>query len=80
MLRGRPPTPHIFPINLIFPPMDLSDPYTFLTLKREYVQIKPVLAVATVLLKMYGKYQDGRLHVSNGYTWIAMLYSTHSKY
>lgn len=41
----------------------------------EYVQIKPVLAVATVLLKIYGKYQDGRLHVSNGYTWIAMLYS-----
>ncbi|WFD22927.1 Cytochrome b-c1 complex subunit 7 [Malassezia equina] len=41
----------------------------------QYVQIKPVLAVATVLLKIYGKYQDGRLHVSNGYTWIAMLYS-----
>lgn len=68
--------------------MDLSDPYTFLWLKRgvhrtyntsllsEYVQFKPILAVLTVLLKILGKYQDGRLDVQNGYTWIALFYST----
>ena len=58
--------------------MDLSDPYTFLSLKRgilQYVQIKPVLAVTTVLLKMYGKYEDGHLHLGNGYTWTAIIYN-----
>lgn len=34
MLRGRAPTPHYFPLNLFLPPIDLSDPYTFLALKR----------------------------------------------
>ena len=34
MLRERPPTPHVFPLNLFLPPMDLSDPYTFLWVKR----------------------------------------------
>ena len=77
-LRGRPPKPHLFPLNLILYPMDLSDPYTFLSLKRgilQYVQIKPVLAVTTVLLKMYGKYEDGHLHLGNGYTWTAIIYN-----
>ncbi|WFD40063.1 uncharacterized protein MJAP1_003045 [Malassezia japonica] len=35
---------------------------------------EPILAVATVVLKILGKYQDGRLNVQNGYTWIALLY------
>lgn len=77
-LRGRPPKPHLFPLNLVLYPMDLSDPYTFLSLKRgilQYVQIKPVLAVVTVLLKMYGKYEDGHLHLGNGYTWTAIVYN-----
>lgn len=34
MLRGRPPRPHLFPLNLCLSPMDLSDPYTFLSVKR----------------------------------------------
>lgn len=87
MLHGRPPTNHVFPLNLFLPPMDLSDPYTFLSVKRgihraygcaypEYVQFKPLLAVATVILKALGRYEDGRLNVQNGYTWIALLYST----
>ncbi|WFD30092.1 hypothetical protein MSPP1_001106 [Malassezia sp. CBS 17886] len=78
MLQGRPPTPQIFPFNLFFHSMDLSDPYTFLSVKRgiqQYVQLKPILAVATVLLKIAGHYQDGRLNVQNGYTWIALLYN-----
>ena len=77
-LRGRPPKPHLFPLNLILYPMDLSDPYTFLSLKRgilQYVQIKPLLAVTTVLLKIYGKYEDGHLHLGNGYTWTAIIYN-----
>ena len=84
MLRGRAPTPHYFPLNLFLPPIDLSDPYTFLALKRgimrtfvltEYIQFKPVFAVATLLLKQFGWYEEGHLSVRNGYTWVALLYS-----
>ena len=84
ILRGSPPTPHVFPLNYFLPPMDLSDPYTFLALKRgvmreslltEYVQLKPVLAIATVLLKVSGQYQDGRFVPQNGYMWISLMYS-----
>ena len=33
-LHGRPPMPHLFPLNLFFYPMDMSDPYTFRAIKR----------------------------------------------
>lgn len=33
-LRGRPPIPHTFPVNIFLPPMDPSDPWTLLNLKR----------------------------------------------
>lgn len=40
------------------------------------MQLKPILAFATILLKFYGTYRDGFLKVNNGYTWIALCYST----
>jgi hypothetical protein len=33
-LHGRPPHPHPRPIRWLLPPMDASDPFTFLALKR----------------------------------------------
>ncbi|EPQ28518.1 uncharacterized protein PFL1_03821 [Pseudozyma flocculosa PF-1] len=78
LLHGRRPQDHIFPINLFLHPMDASDPYTFLALKRgvlQYVQIKPILAILTVLLKSIGKYGDGKISPSNGYTWISFTYN-----
>ncbi|PWN49784.1 DUF300-domain-containing protein [Violaceomyces palustris] len=78
LLHGRRPTPHLFPVNLFMHPMDASDPYTFLALKRgvlQYVQIKPVLAILTVVLKSVGKYGDGRLSFSNGYTYVSLTYN-----
>ena len=33
-LRGRPPTAQLYPFDLILPPLDLSDPHTFLLVKR----------------------------------------------
>ncbi len=58
--------------------MDVSDPYTFLNLKRgilQYVQLKPMLAIATVVLKALGKYRDGDLSSDSGYTYIAIAYN-----
>ena len=34
ILHGRHPIPHPFPVNLILRPMDVSDPWTLLNLKR----------------------------------------------
>lgn len=66
-LAGRPPTPHSFPFNRCLPPVDMSDPFTFLNVKRgvlQYTQIKPVLAFITMILKATGSYSEGTLKVS----------------
>ena len=34
ILHGRPPIPHPFPVNLFLRPMDVSDPWVLLNLKR----------------------------------------------
>lgn len=78
LLHGRPPQEHLFPANLFFNDMDASDPYTFLALKRgvlQYVQVKPILAVATLILKAAGKYEEGKISPTNGYTWISFTYN-----
>ncbi|SJX64549.1 uncharacterized protein SRS1_15130 [Sporisorium reilianum f. sp. reilianum] len=78
LLHGRRPQQHLFPANLFLNDMDASDPYTFLALKRgvlQYVQVKPVLAVATVLLKAAGRYEEGKISPTNGYTWVSFTYN-----
>ncbi|GAA93779.1 hypothetical protein E5Q_00425 [Mixia osmundae IAM 14324] len=78
LLHGREPTPHPWPVSVFLEPMDISDPYTFLALKRgilQYVQIKPVLAILTMLLKAVGSYGDGQLKATNGYTYISVVYN-----
>ncbi|GAA5981455.1 hypothetical protein JCM11641_004768 [Rhodosporidiobolus odoratus] len=77
-LHGRPPYPHPAPIGWCISPMDASDPFTFLGLKRgilQYVQIKPLLAGLTVVLKAFGKYNDGHLAKDSGYTYISVAYN-----
>ena len=34
LLHGRPPIPHPFPVNIFCKPMDVSDPWVLLNLKR----------------------------------------------
>lgn len=34
LLHGRAPIAHLWPVSIFFPPMDVSDPFTFLGLKR----------------------------------------------
>ncbi|GAA6058395.1 hypothetical protein JCM3770_002471 [Rhodotorula araucariae] len=77
-LHGRAPVPHPFPVNLFLHPMDASDPFTFLGLKRgvlQYVQLKPLLAAITVVLKATGTYKDGSLAKDSGYTYISIAYN-----
>ncbi|KAJ6564443.1 organic solute transporter Ostalpha-domain-containing protein [Mycena capillaripes] len=79
MLHGRPPKAPVFPVSLFKREIDVSDPYMFLFLKRgilQYVQVKPVLAVATLILKAVGKYNEGTLRANSGYLYVSIVYNT----
>jgi len=44
-------------------------------LMAEYVQVKPLLVVATAILKATGTYHEGDFKVSSGYTWVTIVYN-----
>lgn len=74
----RPPTPHPFPFNLVLHDLDLSDPHSYLALKRgvlQYCVIKPILAIVTVGLKLGEVYDEGQIGVGTGYTWVSVVYN-----
>ncbi|KAI0367287.1 DUF300-domain-containing protein [Pilatotrama ljubarskyi] len=78
LLHGRPPKYPVFPGNLFWREVDVSDPYTFLFLKRgviQYVQVKPILALVTVVLKAIGKYNEGDLRAGSGYLYVSIVYN-----
>ncbi|TBU57283.1 organic solute transporter Ostalpha-domain-containing protein [Dichomitus squalens] len=78
LLHGRPPKYPVFPGNLVWREVDVSDPHTFLFLKRgviQYVQLKPLLAIATIVLKALGKYNEGDLAAGSGYLYISIVYN-----
>ncbi|ODO09217.1 hypothetical protein I350_02817 [Cryptococcus amylolentus CBS 6273] len=77
-LHGRPPIPHPFPVGLFLKPMDVSDPWVLLNLKRgvlQYVQVKPLLVVVTVISKATGTYQEGKFSATSGYTYVSVVYN-----
>ncbi|KAK8861533.1 hypothetical protein IAR55_002355 [Kwoniella newhampshirensis] len=79
ILHGRPPIPHPFPVGLFLRPMDVSDPWVLLNLKRgvlQYVQVKPLLVVATIIMKATGTYREGNFAADSGYTYISVIYNT----
>jgi hypothetical protein len=60
------------------PKVDISDPYTFLAIKRgilQYAWLKPILALATVIMKATGIYKEGYIGVSSGYLWTGIVYN-----
>ncbi|KAG8795499.1 hypothetical protein FRC16_010054 [Serendipita sp. 398] len=78
LLHGRPAKHHIFPVSLFKSEIDVSDPFTFLFLKRgilQYVQIKPVLAVVTLILKATDNYKEGDLRADAGYLYVSIVYN-----
>lgn len=78
LLHGRQPTPHPWPISKCISPIDISDPYTFLNIKRgifQYVQVKPVLVIFTVIFKATKTYNDGDLKLTSGYTYVSIAYN-----
>lgn len=41
----------------------------------EYVQLKPILVLATVILKAAGVYREGDFSFDSGYTYISLVYN-----
>ncbi|KAI0051529.1 DUF300-domain-containing protein [Auriscalpium vulgare] len=79
LVHGRPPKTPPFPMNIFQRELDVSDPYTFLFLKRgilQYVQVKPLLAVASLVLKAAGKFTEGEFRADSGYLYVSIVYNT----
>ncbi|CAE7060655.1 unnamed protein product [Rhizoctonia solani] len=78
LLYGREPKEHAFPVRLFKRELDASDPFTFLFLRRgilQYVQVKPILAAVTLILKALGKYREGAFRVDAGYLYVSIVYN-----
>ncbi|KAI0055706.1 DUF300-domain-containing protein [Artomyces pyxidatus] len=79
LVHGRPPKVPPMPMNVFQRELDVSDPYTFLFLKRgilQYVQVKPILAIASLILKACGKFTEGEFRADSGYLYVSIVYNT----
>jgi hypothetical protein len=78
MTHGREPVNHLWPLNHILARVDISDPYTFLAIKRgilQYAWLKPVLGLSAIIMKATGVYQEGYIGLSSGYFWSGLVYN-----
>lgn len=78
MMHGRQPVHHPWPLTHLFAKVDISDPHTFLAIKRgilQYAWLKPVLGIATIIMKSTDIYQEGYLGLTSGYLWSGILYN-----
>ena len=78
MMNGRRPVSHLWPLTHVLEKIDISDPHTFLAVKRgilQYTWVKPLLAVATIIMKATDTYQEGYFGLTSGYMWSGLLYN-----
>ncbi|KAF5604664.1 DUF300 domain-containing protein [Fusarium pseudocircinatum] len=78
MTHGRAPVHHLWPLNHVLPKVDISDPHTFLSIKRgilQYAWLKPILALSAIIMKATGTYQEGYIGLSSGYLWSGIIYN-----
>ena len=78
MTHGREPVHHLWPVNHVLDPIDISDPHSFLAIKRgilQYAWLKPILALAAIIMKATGTYQEGYIGLSSGYFWSGIIYN-----
>lgn len=78
MAHGRAPVQHLWPLNHVLPKVDISDPHTFLSIKRgilQYAWLKPILALSTIIMKATETYQEGYIGTSSGYLWSGIIYN-----
>lgn len=78
MTHGRAPVQHLWPLNHVLRKIDISDPHTFLSIKRgilQYAWLKPLLAIAAIVMKATGTYQEGYIGATSGYFWSGIIYN-----
>ncbi|KAG5947953.1 hypothetical protein E4U53_006364 [Claviceps sorghi] len=78
MTHGRAPVQHLWPLNHVLHRVDISDPHTFLSIKRgilQYAWLKPILAIAAIVMKATGTYQEGYIGAKSGYLWSGLIYN-----
>ncbi|ORX48512.1 DUF300-domain-containing protein [Hesseltinella vesiculosa] len=78
MLHSRPPSQNFFPGSLWSRDIYVGDPYTFLFVKRgilQFVYVKPILAIVTMLLKAFGYYKEGEFSWTSSYLYITIIYN-----
>ncbi|KAG8166934.1 hypothetical protein KVR01_002623 [Diaporthe batatas] len=76
--HGRAPVAHLWPLDHVLSPVDISDPYTFLAIKRgilQYAWLKPVLGISAIIMKATGTYKEGYIDISSGYLWSGIIYN-----
>ena len=78
LMTGRAPVAHPWPLNFVCSKIDISDPHTFLAVKRgilQYTWVKPLLSLATIIMKATGIYQEGYIGLTSGYFWSSIVYN-----
>jgi Organic solute transporter Ostalpha len=78
MMHGRQPVSHPWPLSLYCSKVDISDPHTFLAIKRgilQYAYLKPLLSFVTIIMKLTNTYQEGYLGLTSGYLWTGIIYN-----
>lgn len=78
MTHGRAPVQHLWPLNYVLRNVDISDPHTFLSIKRgilQYAWLKPILALSAIVMKATGTYQEGYIGPASGYLWSGIIYN-----
>lgn len=77
-MHGREPVHHLWPLNHCLSKVDISDPHTFLAIKRgilQYAWLKPILGLAAIIMKSTGTYKEGYLGLTSGYLWSGIAYN-----
>ncbi|KAK6463883.1 organic solute transporter Ostalpha-domain-containing protein [Scheffersomyces coipomensis] len=78
MTSGRQPVDHPGIFKYMFPPMDISDPFTFLNIKRgilQYVWLKPIMCFAILLSELVGWYDVNDMSYKSVYLWLTIIYN-----
>ncbi|CAI5758552.1 unnamed protein product [Candida verbasci] len=78
MTSGRSPVKHPGILGKLLPPLDISDPYTFLMIKRgilQYVWLKPIICIMTILTEILGIYDINNMSYKSIYFWLTILYN-----
>ncbi|QBM87060.1 Organic solute transporter Ostalpha [Metschnikowia aff. pulcherrima] len=78
MTSGRPPVAHPGLFLYVLPDLDISDPKTFLNIKRgilQYVWLKPIICFGILFLELLGMYDVNDMSIRSLYLWFTIVYN-----